>query len=99
MNPAATDGADAWFSGLVRLAAGFLLASITAALAMLHPGKTLVDILIFCFGRTAGRIIGVFYLLFAIWLSGVVLLTFSNYSNSVSYPETPILVLSRSVIC
>jgi spore germination protein KB len=53
-----------------------------------------VEILIFCFGKTAGRIIGFFYFLFAIWLSGVVLLTFSFYSNSISYPETPIVFIS-----
>lgn len=94
LNPAAIDGADAWFSGLVAIVAGLLVVCITAALAALHPGKTLVAILIFCFGRIAGKIIGFFYLLFAIWLSGEVLLTFSNYSNSVSYPETPILALS-----
>jgi len=94
LNSAAKDGSDAWFSGLVSIAAGFIVVSITAAIAMLHPGKSLVEILIFCFGRTAGRIIGFFYLIFAIWLSGEVLLTFSNYSNTVTYPETPILFIS-----
>ena len=94
MNPAATDGSDAWFSGLVRLTVGFLLVSITAVLAMLHPGKSLVEILIYCLGRKAGRIIGFLYLIFTTWLSGAVLLTFSNYSNTVSYPETPIPFLS-----
>jgi spore germination protein KB len=94
LNPAAQDGADAWFTGLVNIAVGFLIVSITATLAMLYPGKSLVEILILCFGRTMGRIIGFFYLIFAIWLSGVTLLTFSNYSTSVSYPETPILFIS-----
>lgn len=94
INPAVIDGADAWFSGLVSIAAGLIVVSITASLAALHPGKSLVGILIFCFGRMAGRIIGFFYLIYAIWLSGVVLLIFSNYSNSVTYPETPILFIS-----
>ncbi len=35
-----------------------------------------------------------FYLLYAMWLSSAVLLTFCNYSNSISYPETSILFLS-----
>ncbi len=96
LNPAAKDGADAWFSGLVAIAAGLLMACITVALAVKHPGKSLVEILIFCFGGITGRIIGFFYFIYAMWLSGVVLLTFSNYSNSVSYPETPILFLSIS---
>ena len=96
MNSAANDGADAWFSILVGIATGFLMVSITATLAALHPGKSLVEILIFCFGRITGRIIGFLYFIYAMWLSGEVLLTFSNYSNSISYPETPILFLSIS---
>jgi len=62
LNPAAKDGADAWFSGLVSIAAGFLVVCITAALAVRHPGKSLVEILVFCFGRIAGKILGFFYL-------------------------------------
>lgn len=94
LNPAAKDGADAWYTGLIGIASGFLVTWITVALAAKHPGKSLVEILIICFGRIAGRIIGFFYFLFAVWLSSAVLLTFSNYSNSVSYPETSILFLS-----
>ena len=48
----------------------------------------------FLFRRGRGQNHRVFYFLFAIWLSSAVVLTFSNYSNSVSYPETSILFLS-----
>ena len=94
LNPAAKDGSDAWFTGLVAIASGLLISCITVALAVKHPDKSLVEILIFCFGGIAGRIIGFIYFLFAMWLTSVVLLAFSNYSNSVSYPETSILLLS-----
>lgn len=94
VNSAAESGADAWFSRLVAIAGGLILGGITAALAAMHPGKSLVEILIFCFGKTAGRIIGFGYLLYSIWLSGVVVLTFSYYNNTVSFPETPILYIS-----
>ncbi len=94
LNPAAKDGADAWFTGLVAIAAGLLVTCLTVTLAVKHPGQSLVEILIFCFGGVAGRIIGFFYFLFAMWLSSAVLLTFCNYSNSISYPETSILFLS-----
>jgi len=96
MNPVIKDGADTWFSELVSIAAGILVISITAALSMRHPGKSLVEVLTICFGRKTGRIIGLFYFVFATWLSGEVILTFSNYSNSISYPETPILFLAIS---
>lgn len=94
MNPAAKDGSDAWFTSLVSVCAGFVIVSITATIAALHPGKSLVNILIFCFGKVAGKVVGFGYFLFAMWLTGVVLLTFSNYSSTISYPETPILYLS-----
>lgn len=96
MNPAYESGADAWFSVLVSIAAGLLMACMTAVLAALHPGKSLVEILIFCFGKTAGRIIGLFYLLFLIWMTSGVMFTFSTYSTIVGYPETPRLFV---VIC
>lgn len=94
MNAAAGSGPDAWFSGLVTIAGALAVTSITASLAALHPGKSLVEILIFCFGRTAGRIIGVGYLLFAVWLSGAVTFTFSYYNITVGYPETPAIFIS-----
>lgn len=94
MNPATQSGADACFSTLVAIAAGLIISGMTVALAVLHPGKSLVEIFVFCFGKTAGRIVGFFYLLFSMWLSSAVLLTFSSYSVIVSYPETPILFIS-----
>ncbi|MDR3643770.1 MAG: endospore germination permease [Clostridia bacterium] len=94
MNPAAAAGADAWFSSLTAVVTGLVIVSMTAALAAIHPGKSLVEILIACFGRTAGRIIGFGYLLFSIWLSSAVVLTFSYYNVTISYPETPTLYIS-----
>jgi len=55
MNPAAEAGEDAWFLLLVGCAAGFIVMSIVAALATLHQGKSLLDILIFCFGKKRAK--------------------------------------------
>ena len=64
LNPAAKDGADVWFTGLVAIASGLLVTCLTVTIAVKHPNKSLVEILIFCFGGVVGRIIGffIFYL-------------------------------------
>jgi spore germination protein KB len=94
MNSAVESGADAWFSELVAITVGLLVTGITAALAAIYPGKSLVQILVFCFGKTAGRIVGFCYLLFTLWLSSAVVLTFSYYNVANSFPETPLLFIS-----
>ena len=94
MNPAVESGADSWFSMLIAISAGLIIVSMTSALAALHPDKSLVGILIYCFGKVGGRIMSFFYLLLSVWLASAVLLTFSFYNVNVSYPNTPILFLS-----
>jgi len=96
MNSAASAGEDAWFSMLVGCISGFLVFSIIAALAILHPGKSLIEILIFCFGSTAGKIIGFIYVLYFVRLAGEISRNFSYYSNSVDLSETPLLFI---IIC
>jgi len=93
-NAAAESGADAWFSMLVTIAAALIISCMTVKLAKLHPGKSLVEILISCFGSKAGRIIGFSYVLFLIYLSSAVLLTFCYYEVVVNYQETPTLFIS-----
>ncbi len=94
MNPAVENGPDSWFSMLISISAGLIIVGITSALATLHPGKSLVQILIFCFGKVGGRIMSLFFLLLSVWLASAVLLTFSFYSINVSYTNTPVLFLS-----
>lgn len=94
LNPAFEYGSDAWFGSLVSIASGLVLAGISAALAMLHPGKALVGILIECFGNVAGKILGFMYMLLSMWLASVVVLNFSFYSETTNYPETPLIFIS-----
>jgi hypothetical protein len=44
-NPVSESGSDIWFAVLVAVAEALLLAFITGAISMLHPGKSLVGIL------------------------------------------------------
>ncbi len=93
-NAAAESGADAWFSMLVTIAIALAISCMTVKLAKLHPGKSLVEILISCFGSKVGRIIGFSYVLLLIYLSSAVLLTFCYYEVVVNYQETPTLFIS-----
>ena len=94
LNAANDFGADAWYGTLVSIATGLFYAGITAALAILHPGKALVAILVDCFGVAAGKFLAFGYMLMSMWLSSVVVLNFSFYSNTTNYPETPLLFIS-----
>ena len=89
MNGAAMSGEDAWFSYLVGWLGGFFVICITAAIAALHPGRSIIEILIFCFGKKVGKILGLLYVAYFLWLAGQVIRTFCYYSNTTDYTETP----------
>jgi spore germination protein KB len=93
-NTISSTGADAWFAVLVSIVQALILTCITATIAMLNQGRSLVEILVCCFGKTGGKIISVIYLLFTVYLTAAILTSISNYSNTVNYPETPILFIS-----
>ena len=91
MNPAADAGSDAWLAYLIGWLCGFLIFLMVAALASLHPGKSLVGILEDCVGKTAGKCIGLIYALFFIALTAAVTSSFGYYEITTEIPETPIL--------
>jgi spore germination protein (amino acid permease) len=93
LNPAADSGNDAWIAVLIGWAGGYVVFLIVASVASLHPGKSLVGIMIDCFGNRAGKIIGLLYGLFFIWLAGTILHVFGYYEISIEFPETPILFI------
>ena len=94
MNPAAASGSDAWLAYLIGWLGGFLIFLMMAALASLHPGKTLVGILEACLGKTAGKCIGLLYALFFILLTALVVSSFGYYEITAEIPETPILFVN-----
>jgi spore germination protein (amino acid permease) len=87
---------DSWLSFLLGWGAGFVLLFITLGIGLLHPNKTLVGILIDCFGKKAGKIISLVFILYLIMLSALSVKVFGFYSITTNYPETPILFF---IIC
>ncbi len=91
MNPAGMAKQDAWLAYLLGWLGGFVLLWGITKIAELHPNKSLVGILIDCFGGFFGRLIALLYAWKFMHLGAEVIRTYSNYATTVTYPETPLL--------
>jgi len=84
---------DAWMAILLGGAAGTLLMGVYAAIALLNPSKTLVDILKEKLGKVAGNILAVLYTWYFIHLASLVFRDFGEFICTVTLPETPMVVV------
>ncbi|MEG6611599.1 endospore germination permease [Pseudoclostridium thermosuccinogenes] len=84
---------DAWLAILLGGAGGTLLMLIYASIALLNPSKTLVDILREKLGKVIGNIFAILYIWYFIHLASLVFRNFGEFICTVTYPETPIVVV------
>ena len=84
---------DAWLAILLGGAGGALLMWVYAAIALLNPSKTLVDILKEKLGKVAGNIFAVLYTWHFIHLASLMLRGFGEFICTVTFPETPMVVI------
>jgi len=84
---------DAWLALLIGGIAGALLMEVYAAIALLNPSKTLVDILREKMGRVAGNILAVMYIWYFIHLASLVLRNYGEFIRTTTFPETPMVVV------
>ena len=84
---------DAWLAMLLGGAGGTLLMWVYAAIALLNPSKTLVDILKEKLGKVAGNIFAVLYTWYFIHLASLVLRDFGEFICTATFPETPMVVV------
>lgn len=84
---------DAWLAILIGGAGGALLMGVYAAIASLNPSKTLVDILKERMGKVVGNIFAVLYIWYFIHLASLVLRDFGEFICTVTFPETPMVVV------
>ncbi|SNS36173.1 spore germination protein KB [Anaerovirgula multivorans] len=96
INPAVIAKQDAWLAFLFGWGGGLILLWVAIKIAELHPKKSLVGILIDCFGRVLGKLIALVYGWYFIHLSAEVIRTYASYTTTVTYPETPLLFFSVS---
>ncbi|WP_158386029.1 GerAB/ArcD/ProY family transporter [Clostridium aceticum] len=96
VNPAIAARHDAWLAFLLGWGGGMILLFIIIKIVMLHPTKSFVGILIDCFGNFFGKLIAIIYGWYFVHLAAEVIRTYSNYTTTVTYPETPLLFFSIS---
>jgi len=93
INPATGAYQDAWLAFIIGWFGSYLLVGIYVFLSLLHPCKTIVDILKDCFGKFFGSLFAFGYIFYFIHLAALVLRNFGEYMNTVNYPETPLIFL------
>ncbi len=92
-NPAVGAKRDAWIAVILGTLGGFILITLHLYLSKINSGKNLLEIIEFCFGKTTGKILSIFYILYFMHNSILDTKAFSEFMVTVSYPETPIIVL------
>ncbi len=99
-NPAIAAKRDAWLAVILGTLLGTLLVTLHLYISKINNGKNLVGILEYCFGKIAGKLICILYVLYFLYLSTYNARTFGEFMIAVSYPETPMIVLvTLLIIC
>lgn len=89
---------DLWIATILAI---FMVLPIMAVYSRIHHlfgDKDFFDIVEFCFGRFIGKIIIVLFTWYMIDLTSLILRDFGNFINTVSLPETPIIIIMISLI-
>lgn len=80
---------DYWIAILISTVLFLPMVALYVRLIKLYPGMGLFEILFDIFGKIAGRIIALLYVLFAAYLGATILKYFSLFIRVVSLPKTP----------
>jgi len=83
---------DAWIAAIIGLLMFLPVMLIYSRIQALLPGKNLFDIVNIAFGRIIGKIITLLYIWYAFHLGALVIRNFGEFVNTVSMPETPMIV-------
>lgn len=83
---------DAWIASIAGLLMSLPVIFIYSRMLSLFPGKDLFDIINIAFGEVFGKIITIFYVWYSFHLGALVIRNFGEYVNTVSMPETPMIV-------
>jgi len=91
-------GHDAWLAPLIAMVPGFLVAGISGCLTARFPGFNFFDWTEIVLGRTGGKIMEFFYILFFIHVTIIIINEFTSFLNVAFAPLTPPLVFSIMVL-
>ncbi len=92
-NPAIGAKRDAWIAVLLGTLGGFIVITMQLYLSKISNGKNLLEIIEFCFGKTTGKFLCLIYILYFMHNAILDTKAFSEFMVTVSYPETPIIVI------
>jgi len=91
-------GHDAWLVPIMATLPGFLVAGITGYLAVHFPGFNFFNWTEIILGRTGGKILQFFYVLFFIHVTAIIISEFNYFLNIAFMPMTPSLVFSTLLL-
>lgn len=80
---------DAWLAILLAISAGLGSVVLYINLSARYPGKTLVEYTPLILGSVAGKIVGLLYVWFCLYLGALVTRDFAEYMVTTLMPETP----------
>ncbi len=92
-NPAIAAKRDAWIAVILGTLISTLLVTLYLYLSKFNIGRNLVEITEYCFGNTFSKIVCIIYIIYFLYISAFNTRTFGEFMVTVSYPETPLIVL------
>jgi len=83
---------DAWIAGIIAILMAVPVILIYARLLALYPGQDLYEIITLTLGKWPGKLVAVLYIWYSFHLGALVIRNFGEFVNTVTMPETPMLV-------
>lgn len=83
---------DAWLAGIAGILMAVPMLAVYARIISLFPGRDLFEILEISMGQIAGKTISLIYIWYSIHLGAMILRNFGEFINTLTMPETPIIV-------
>ncbi|SHG92241.1 GerAB/ArcD/ProY family transporter [Tepidibacter thalassicus] len=83
---------DLWLATILAFIMAFPMILIYSRLNCIFEGKDLYDILVICFGKFIGKLIGIIYVWFAFHLASIVVRDFGEYAIISGMKDTPLIV-------
>ncbi|MDD3364028.1 MAG: endospore germination permease [Syntrophomonas sp.] len=90
---------DGWMASIIAALYGVYVVYVVYRLGILFPGKTFMEYLPLILGKAAGKVLGVFYIIFMFYLvSSVLREAMALFYGTGAYKFTPPIVLAISFI-
>lgn len=83
---------DAWLSIIIAISVSTIVFLMFSRILSLYPGKDLFDILQIVMGKFVGKIVSLLMIWFAFHLGTLVLRNLSEFTNTVVFPDTPVVL-------